>query len=81
MKLSGSVAAVSEVTDLMAGLTVGKSDDTESISDSAISTASIFSEATSTRVQKSSHVSTQDAHKILSIYIKIASIHWCVLKN
>lgn len=53
LKLSDTVAAVSEVTGLMAGLTVGKSDDTESIADSVVSTTSIFSEATSTRVQKS----------------------------
>ena len=58
LKLSGSVAAVSEVTDLMAGLTVGKSDDPESIADSMLGSQSVISEATSTGVSKSNRVST-----------------------
>ena len=58
MKLSGSVAALSEVTDLMADLTVGKSDDAESIADSMLGSQSVVSEAASTGVSKSSRVST-----------------------
>ena len=58
LKLSGSVAAGSEVTDLVADLTVGKSDDAESIADSMLGSQSVISEATSTDVSKSSHVST-----------------------
>ena len=62
LKLSGSVAAVSEVTDLMADLTVGKSDDAESIADSMLGSQSVISEATSTGVSKSSRVSTWYEH-------------------
>ena len=58
MKLSGAVPTASEVTSLMADLSVGKSDDTESIAGSMFSTSSVFSEATSSEVQKSSHVSS-----------------------
>ena len=58
LKLSGSVAAGSEVTDLVADLTVGKSDDAESIVDSILGSLSVVSEATSTGVSTSSCVST-----------------------
>ena len=58
MKLSGSVTAVSEVTGLVADLTVGKSDDIESIADSMLGSQTLVSEATSTGVSKSSRVST-----------------------
>ena len=58
LKLSGSVAAQSEVTGLVADLTVGKSDDAESIADSMLGSLSVVSEATSTGVSKSNRVST-----------------------
>ena len=58
LKLSGSVAALSEITGLVADLTVGKSDDAESIADSMLGSQSVLSEATSTGVSKSSRVST-----------------------
>ena len=47
MKLSGEVAGISEATIMMAGLSVGKPDDTESVTDSALETCSGFSGATS----------------------------------
>ena len=58
LKLSGSVVALSEFTGLMADLTVGKSDNAESIADSMLGSQSVVSEATSTEVSKSSRVST-----------------------
>ena len=65
MKLSDTVATVSEVTSLMADLIVGKSDGVET--DSMLESSSVFSGASSTRVSKSSQVSTWHAHKILSL--------------
>ena len=47
---------MSEVTSLVAGLIVGNTDDTESITDSVLDTCSVLSEATSTGVSKSSRV-------------------------
>ena len=64
-KLSGAVSTGSEVTSFMADLFVGKSDDTESIAGSMYSTSSVFSEATYSGVQESSHVSSY-----------MASIQW-----
>ena len=59
MKLSGEVVGISEATSMMAGLSVGKPDDTESISDSALETCSGFSGATSIRIAQFSEVSLQ----------------------
>ena len=58
LKLSGSVAALREITGLVADLSVGKSDDAESIADTMLGSQSVVSEATSTGVSKSSNVST-----------------------
>ena len=57
MKRSGAVANMSEVTSMLAGLSVGKPDDTESVSDSALEMCSGFSGATSIRVSQFSEVS------------------------
>ena len=63
MKLSGTVI-VSEITGLMAGPTVAKSDGVKSTADSMLEMFSNFSETTSTGVSK---VSTRHARKTLSL--------------
>ena len=67
MKLSGVVTSMSDFTSMVAGLSVGKPDDTESVTDSAFGTCSYVSGATSAGVLQSSEVSCSILRPILMV--------------
>ena len=74
----GVVASMSDVTSVMAGLSVGKPDDSESVTNSAFETCSGFSGATSAGVSQSSEVSCSIPRPLLMV-MTVAG--YCIIPN